>query len=210
MKNRENFADMTELELEDKFHHYKEELFNLRLQLVTHQLTDNSRIEQVRKNIARVQTQLNKMAKDKVRTALKDEYQRLVKASQIDPKRVPLAQRLSMLKGELSHRMLKIEREIARDVDGKIREALATIQKTLSTRLRTAKGKEEKDLRGLSKRVKVVSVSVRPRLLDKLSTMGFNEASSIKSLKEMKRQKLLELANLRAIARELKTGRLPF
>ncbi len=210
MKNRENFSDLTELELQDKFHHYKEELFNLRLQAVTHQLTDNSRIAKVRKNIARVQTFINKMVKDKVRAALKGEYEHLIKAKGIDPMKTPLRERLSMLKGEISTKMRRLEHEIERDVDGKITEALTAIRKAISAKLKTAKGKDEKDLRGLSKRVQTVKVSVRPTLLDKLSGMGFNEASSIKGLKETKRQKLAELANLRAIARELTSGRLPF
>lgn len=56
MKNREDFSELNELELEEKYKHYKEELFNLRFQAVTGQLANPSRISLVRRNIARVKT----------------------------------------------------------------------------------------------------------------------------------------------------------
>ena len=51
MKNREKFSELNETELEEKFKHYKEELFNLRFQAVTGQLTNPSRISLVRRVI---------------------------------------------------------------------------------------------------------------------------------------------------------------
>jgi len=43
-------------ELQDKFHQYKEELFNLRFQNAIGQLKNTSRIKIVRKTIARILT----------------------------------------------------------------------------------------------------------------------------------------------------------
>ena len=40
MKNREDFSELNEQELEDKYKHFKEELFNLRFQAVTGQLAN--------------------------------------------------------------------------------------------------------------------------------------------------------------------------
>jgi large subunit ribosomal protein L29 len=48
--------EMTHLELKDKLKDLKEELFNLRFQLATGHLDDYSRISQLRKQIARVQS----------------------------------------------------------------------------------------------------------------------------------------------------------
>ena len=47
---------MTPLELQEKLRDSKEELFNLRFQLATGHLEDYSRIRQVKKQIARLQT----------------------------------------------------------------------------------------------------------------------------------------------------------
>lgn len=59
MKTKDNISkirEMTPLELKDKLRDLKEELFNLRFQLATGHLDDYSRIRQLRKQIARVQT----------------------------------------------------------------------------------------------------------------------------------------------------------
>lgn len=48
--------EMTPLELKDKLKDAKEELFNLRFQMATGHLDDYSRIGQLRKQIARLQT----------------------------------------------------------------------------------------------------------------------------------------------------------
>ncbi len=53
--------DMTEEELREKFHSFKEELFNLRFQLATGQLQNTAKIKQVKKNIARVMTKLREL-----------------------------------------------------------------------------------------------------------------------------------------------------
>lgn len=55
-ENLKKLREMTPLELKDKFKDLKEELFNLRFQLATGHLDDYSRIRQLRKEIARVQT----------------------------------------------------------------------------------------------------------------------------------------------------------
>ena len=48
--------DMTAEELSSKLGDLKKDLFNLRLQLATNQLDNTSRIKEVRRNIARIQT----------------------------------------------------------------------------------------------------------------------------------------------------------
>jgi len=48
--------EMTPLELQHKLKTAKEELFNLRFQLATGHLDDFSKIRQIRKDIARIQT----------------------------------------------------------------------------------------------------------------------------------------------------------
>lgn len=50
------FRELTEEELLDKLKESKEELFNLRFQLATGQLTANSSLAKVRKTIARIYT----------------------------------------------------------------------------------------------------------------------------------------------------------
>ena len=47
---------MTQDELKRKYRDFKEELFNLRFQLVAGQLTNTSQLKKVRRNIARVIT----------------------------------------------------------------------------------------------------------------------------------------------------------
>ena len=50
-------------ELSDELVAAKKELFNLRFQNATNQLDNTSRIKEVRKNIARIQTVITEMAK---------------------------------------------------------------------------------------------------------------------------------------------------
>jgi len=50
-------------ELNDELVAAKKELFNLRFQNATNQLDNTSRIKEVRKNIARIQTIITEMAK---------------------------------------------------------------------------------------------------------------------------------------------------
>ena len=50
-------------ELNEELVAAKKELFNLRFQNVTNQLENTSRIKEVRKNIARIQTVITEMAK---------------------------------------------------------------------------------------------------------------------------------------------------
>jgi large subunit ribosomal protein L29 len=57
--------ELTDVELEEKLSHFKEELFNLRFQLATRQLENPMRLREVRKSIARIKTVLHerKLAK---------------------------------------------------------------------------------------------------------------------------------------------------
>ena len=48
--------EMTDVELNNELAKMKKELFNLRFQNATNQLDNTSRIKEVRKNIARIQT----------------------------------------------------------------------------------------------------------------------------------------------------------
>ncbi|MBF0500107.1 MAG: 50S ribosomal protein L29 [Candidatus Riflebacteria bacterium] len=211
MKNRENFTELNETELEDKYRHFKEELFNLRFQVVTGQLANPSRISLVKKNIARVRTQINKIQKGRVREQLKAEYTTMITSKGIDPMRVPLKDRLSMLKAQLSTKAQKVRREIRSELDGKMSELLKSIRHQISEKLKKDNGgKEETALRAASKRLRDPKFQVRKKFLDKLSGMGLNEASQIKSLKDAKRAKLSDLEMIRTLQLELTFSRLPF
>ena len=54
--------DMTEVELNTELSKMKKELFNLRFQNATNQLDNTSRIKEVRRNIARIQTVITEKA----------------------------------------------------------------------------------------------------------------------------------------------------
>ncbi len=56
---KESFKDLTAVELQAKGRDMRQELFNLRLQQASSQLEKPSRMRQLRKNIARVETQLS-------------------------------------------------------------------------------------------------------------------------------------------------------
>jgi len=56
---KESFKDLTAVELQAKGRDMRQELFNLRLQQASSQLEKSSRMRQLRKNIARVETQLS-------------------------------------------------------------------------------------------------------------------------------------------------------
>ena len=63
MKSKEFFfffAGMSLAELNDELAAAKKELFNLRFQNATNQLDNTSRIKEVRRNIARIQTAMSK------------------------------------------------------------------------------------------------------------------------------------------------------
>jgi large subunit ribosomal protein L29 len=49
--------DLTPDQLDDRLRELREELFNLRFQYATRQLTNTARIREVRKDIARIMTQ---------------------------------------------------------------------------------------------------------------------------------------------------------
>ena len=66
MKTKEfmnGIAGMSMAELNDELVAAKKELFNLRLQNATNQLDNTSRIKEVRRNIARIQTAMSKERK---------------------------------------------------------------------------------------------------------------------------------------------------
>ncbi len=52
----DELRNLTDLELEDKLREFKEELFNLRFQHATAQLSNPIRIREVRRIIARIKT----------------------------------------------------------------------------------------------------------------------------------------------------------
>lgn len=54
--------DLDRGQLDAKLRELHEEMFNLRFQVATHQLTNTARIRQVRRDIARVKTALAQMA----------------------------------------------------------------------------------------------------------------------------------------------------
>ena len=55
--------EMTDVELNAELEKMKKELFNLRFQNATNQLDNTSRIKEVRKNIARIQTVITEKAR---------------------------------------------------------------------------------------------------------------------------------------------------
>ena len=58
-----NFKDLTITELNAKSRDLRQEMFNLRLQQASSQLEKPSRLKQLRKDIARIETQLTVMKK---------------------------------------------------------------------------------------------------------------------------------------------------
>ena len=59
----EDLKNKSAAELSEELVAAKKELFNLRFQNATNQLENTSRIKEVRKNIARIQTVITEMAK---------------------------------------------------------------------------------------------------------------------------------------------------
>ena len=214
MKNRENFAELSQVELEEKYRHFKEELFNLRFQVVTGQLTNTARISSVKENIARVKTFLNRLEEDSIQKLLKNEYDQLIKEKGFDPMKTPLREKIFLLQGKLSGKVCLVKKEIRVQYDVKVQELLKGLRGKISEKLKECKGKketkEEAELRASSRRLANPRFVIRKKFLDKLSAMGLNEASQIKSLKEAKRVKLDELERIQALQRELSSGRLPF
>ncbi len=62
-KYLESLRGKSEAELKDELVAAKKELFNLRFQNATNQLENTSRIKDVRKNIARIETMMSMQAK---------------------------------------------------------------------------------------------------------------------------------------------------
>jgi large subunit ribosomal protein L29 len=207
MKNRENFSELSETELEEKFKHYKEELFNLRFQAVTGQLSNPARISLVRRNIARVKTYLAQIEKNRIQGMLKAEYEALLKDNNIDSMKTPLSEKVSKLKARLSEKARLVNEDIKANCDKKVAELLKNIRGEVSKKLQASKKSEEKtQLSAVSRRLRESKCSIRKKFLDKLTEMGLNDANQIASIKETKRAKLRELENIRALQRELNTG----
>jgi large subunit ribosomal protein L29 len=207
MKNRENFSELSENELEEKFKHYKEELFNLRFQAVTGQLSNPARISLVRRNIARVKTYLAQIEKNRIQGMLKAEYEALLKDNNIDSMKTPLSEKVSKLKARLSEKARLVNEDIKANCDKKVAELLKNIRGEVSKKLQASKKSEEKtQLSAVSRRLRESKCSIRKKFFDKLTEMGLNDANQIASIKETKRAKLRELENIRALQRELNTG----
>ena len=207
MKNRENFSELSETELEEKFKHYKEELFNLRFQAVTGQLSNPSRISLVRRNIARVKTYLAQLERNRIQGMLKSEYDALVKEESIDTMKTPLSEKISKLKARLAAKARKVNADIKANCDKKVAELLKNLRGEVSKKLQALKkGENNAQLSAVSKRLRDNKCSIRKKFLDKLTEMGLNDASQIATLKENKRAKLRELENIRVLQRELSTG----
>ena len=207
MKNRENFSELSETELEEKFKHYKEELFNLRFQAVTGQLSNPSRISLVRRNIARVKTYLAQLERNRIQGMLKSEYEALLKEESIDSMKTPLSEKISKLKARLAAKARKVNADIKANCDKKVAELLKNIRGEVSKKLQALKkGENNAQLSAVSKRLRENKCSIRKKFLDKLTEMGLNDASQIATLKENKRAKLRELENIRVLQRELSTG----
>lgn len=210
MKNREDFSELDEQELEQKYKHFKEELFNLRFQAVTGQLANPSRISLVRRNIARVKTYMAQLEQAKVAKLLQDEYSAMLQEKGIDTKKTPLREKIALLRERLSQKAQKVSQDIRANCDKKVSELLKNIRGEVSQKIKTSKGKEELQLRAVSKRLKDPKCTIRKKFLDKLSEMGLNDASQIASIKESKRAKLRELENIRVLQNELTNGKMPF
>ncbi len=207
MKNRENFSELSETELEEKFKHYKEELFNLRFQAVTGQLSNPSRISLVRRNIARVKTYLAQLERNRIQGMLKSEYEALLKEESIDSMKTPLSEKISKLKARLSAKARKVNADIKANCDKKVAELLKNIRGEVSKKLQALKkGEDNQQLSAVSRRLRDNKCSIRKKFLDKLTEMGINDASKIATLKDSKRAKLRELENIRVLQRELSTG----
>lgn len=211
MKNKENLKELTIQELEEKCNHFKEELFSLRFQSVTGQPSKPSRIQVVKRSIAQVMTRISQLNHETTFGRLKAEYESMIKSSGIDPMKTPLKTKITMLKEQLARKARKVNTTIRTDIDSKVAGLVKTIQGQISEKLKTVKkGKQETDLRAASRRLRTPGFKMHKKFLDKLSALGLNEASQIASLKETKRTKLDELAQIRTLQRELSVGRLPF
>ena len=58
MARNKTLADLGDIDLYERLNEAKEELFNLRFQLLTGQLENHSRLGQDKKDVARIQTEL--------------------------------------------------------------------------------------------------------------------------------------------------------
>ncbi len=210
MKNREDFSAMTEQELQERYKHYKEELFNLRFQAVTGQLANPARISIVRRNIARVRTFMTRLEKNKLHDRLKAEYEAMLKEYGKDTSNVPLRTKISKLKTRLSNKEKQLNREIKNDCDKQIKELVKDVKAEVSEQIKSADAKNKNQLKAVSKKLSDPKYKIKNKFLDKLTKMGLNNASRIATVKAEKREKLHQLEEIRALQRELTAGKLPF
>ena len=73
MAKKESLADLGDTDLLERLSDAKEELFNLRFQLVTGQLENHARVGRVKKEVARVLTEMRAREIDAEAVALDEE-----------------------------------------------------------------------------------------------------------------------------------------
>ncbi|MEC8999777.1 MAG: 50S ribosomal protein L29 [Actinomycetota bacterium] len=73
MAKKESLADLGDTDLLERLSDAKEELFNLRFQLVTGQLENHARVGRVKKEVARVLTEMRAREIDAEAAALGEE-----------------------------------------------------------------------------------------------------------------------------------------
>ncbi|MEC9395083.1 MAG: 50S ribosomal protein L29 [Actinomycetota bacterium] len=73
MAKKESLADLGDTDLLERLSDAKEELFNLRFQLVTGQLENHARVGRVKKEVARVLTEMRAREIDAEAVALGEE-----------------------------------------------------------------------------------------------------------------------------------------
>ncbi|MEC9414132.1 MAG: 50S ribosomal protein L29 [Pseudomonadota bacterium] len=63
-KKKKNIRDLTNDQLIDQLEILKKELFNLKIEIISGQNADTSKISKIRKDIARAKTYINKFKKE--------------------------------------------------------------------------------------------------------------------------------------------------
>ncbi len=63
-KKKKNIRDLTNDQLIDQLEILKKELFNLKIEIISGQNADTSKISKIRKDIARTKTYINKFKKE--------------------------------------------------------------------------------------------------------------------------------------------------
>jgi hypothetical protein len=111
------------------------------------------------------------------------------------------------LKARLSEKARKINADIKANCDKKVAELLKNIRSELHNKIKGLKdGERNTQLSTVFRRLRDGKCVTAKKFLDKLTEMGFKDATQIATIKESKRAKLRELENIRALQRELSTG----